>query len=238
MTTCLLFIFCCPEPTTELPSKRWQIRAEPNTRAAVPRHSKVDGSVQKCPPGGQTTLAKYRWPEQMGSNPKRPQTRAQERDHLSWVRGTHQFWGKTPPIGEKERREQRARVQTTPTMETLGAVTGAFKAGNSWCYWHSSFTKKCPVPCGSRAQETRDRQTEVPAPSAHEGELGSFLNEEEVGVWNYTHPSHTCHVRWVSQPGMDPTEQNRLPATRPSCLGSRVPAWGGNCELFDQRASR
>lgn len=88
---------------TELPSKRWQIRAEPNIRAAVPRHSKVDGSVQKCPPGGQTTLAKYRWPEQMGSNPKRLQTRVQERDHLSWVRGTHQFWGKTPTIGEKER---------------------------------------------------------------------------------------------------------------------------------------
>lgn len=59
----------------------------------------------------------------MGSNPKRLQTWAQERDYLSWVRGTHQFGGEIPTIGEKEGREQWAGVQTTLMMETLGAGT-------------------------------------------------------------------------------------------------------------------
>lgn len=164
----------------------------------------------------------------MGSNPKRLQTWAQERDHLSWVRGTHQFGGKTPTTGEKER-ERNSGLGSRPRQRWRPwclASPGAFKAGNSRCYWHSSFTKKCPVPCRSGAQETRDRQTEVPAPSAHQGE------KEEVGVWNYTHPSHTCHTRGASQPGVDPIKQSKLPATRPSCLGSPVPAWGGDCELL------
>lgn len=155
-----------------------------------------------------------------------------ERNTSVWGENTHNW-------RERERREQRAGVQTTQRWRPWAPSPGAFKAGNGRWYWHSSFTKKHPVPHGSGAQETRDRQTEVPAPSAHQGEPGSFLNEkEEVGVWNYTHPSHTCHTREASQPGVDPTEQSGLPATRPSCLGSRVPAWGGDCELFDQRAPR
>ena len=72
-------------------------------------------------------------------------------------------------------------------METLGAVTWHLQGWEQpmlpaqliYQEAHCTFTT---VPRRSRAQETRDRRADAPAPSAHQGELGSFLNkEEEVG---------------------------------------------------------
>ena len=85
---------------------------------------------------------------------------------------------------EREGREQRAGVQTTLTMETLGAVTRHLQGWEqpmlpAQLIYQEAQCTFTTEPRRSRAQETRDRRADAPAPSAHQGELGSFLNEEE-----------------------------------------------------------